>query len=377
MANTTPSQQTYLPGTHPDLPPPVSTSGAIGWARNNLFSSPLNIVLTVLSAWFLWTMIPPLLTWGLFDAVWQASSRKDCWAQMDVAEGAACWAFIADRLQVFIYGFYPEGERWRVNLSFVLFVIAVVYALYDRMPARRYGLWYCVAFPFIVGWLLFGGLFGLVAVETNDFGGIMLTMVLGVTAIAFSLPIGIVLALGRRSTMPVLRIVCVLFIEFIRGVPLIALLFVASTMLNYFLPPGTFFDLLFRVLIIMTLFASAYAAEVVRGGLQGIPRGQFEAADAMGLTYWKTHRLIILPQALKISIPGFINTFIGTFKDTTLVLIIGMMDPLGIGRSALADAEWAGLAREMYLFIALFFFICCFSMSRYSLHLEKKLDTGH
>jgi general L-amino acid transport system permease protein len=222
-----------------------------------------------------------------------------------------------------------------------------------------------------------GAYLSIAPVEPNDFGGIMLTMVLGVTAIAFSLPIGIVLALGRRSTMPVIRIVCVLFIEFIRGVPLIALLFVASTMLNYFLPPGTFFDLLIRVLIIMTLFASAYAAEVVRGGLQGIPRGQYEAADAMGLTYWKTHRLIILPQALKISIPGFINTFIGTFKDTTLVLIIGMMDPLGIGRSALADAEWAGLAREMYLFIALFFFICCFSMSRYSLHLEKKLDTGH
>jgi general L-amino acid transport system permease protein len=295
---------------------------------------------------------------------------------MDVPEGGACWAFITDRFRVFIYGFYPEGERWRVNLSFVLFVIAALYARYDRMPARRYGLWYCLAFRFLVGWLLFGGL-GLTPVETNDFGGILLTMVLGVTAIAFSLPIGIVLALGRRSTMPVLRIVCVLLIEFIRGVPLIALLFVASTMLNYFLPPGTFFDLLIRVLIIMTLFASAYAAEVVRGGLQGIPRGQFEAADAMGLTYWKTHRLIILPQALKISIPGFINTFIGTFKDTTLVLIIGMMDPLGIGRSALADAEWAGLAREMYLFIALFFFICCFSMSRYSLHLEKKLDTGH
>ena len=376
MANTTPSQQTYLPGTHPDLPPPVSTSGVIGWARSHLFSSPLNIILTALCAGFLWIIIPPLLTWGLFDAVWQADSRKDCWAQMDVPEGGACWAFITDRFRVFIYGFYPEGERWRVNLSFVLFVIAALYALYDRMPARRYGLWYCLAFPFLVGWLLFGGL-GLTPVETNDFGGILLTMVLGVTAIAFSLPIGIVLALGRRSTMPVLRIVCVLFIEFIRGVPLIALLFVASTMLNYFLPPGTFFDLLIRVLIIMTLFASAYAAEVVRGGLQGIPRGQYEAADAMGLTYWKTHRLIILPQALKISIPGFINTFIGTFKDTTLVLIIGMMDPLGIGRSALADAEWAGLAREMYLFIALFFFICCFSMSRYSLHLEKKLDTGH
>ena len=177
--------------------------------------------------------------------------------------------------------------------------------------------------------------------------------------------------------MPVLRILCVLFIEFIRGVPLIALLFVASTMLNYFMPPGTVFDLLMRVLIMVTLFSAAYKAEIVRGGLQGIPKGQYEAAESLGLNYWKANRLIILPQALKISIPAIVNSFIGLFKDTTLVLIIGMLDPLGIGKAALADAEWAGLAREVYLFIAIFFFICCFSMSRYSLYLEKKLNTGH
>ena len=176
--------------------------------------------------------------------------------------------------------------------------------------------------------------------------------------------------------MPAVRMLCVLFIEFIRGVPLITLLFVASTMLNYFLPHGTTFDLLMRVLIMVTLFSSAYIAEVVRGGLQGVPRGQVEAADSLGLSYWKAQRLIVLPQALKISIPGIVNTFIGLFKDTTLVLIIGMLDPLGIGRASLADAEWAGLAREMYLFIAVFFFLCCFGMSRYSLYLERKLDTS-
>ena len=204
----------------------------------------------------------------------------------------------------------------------------------------------------------------------------MLTLIIGVTGISFSLPIGILLALGRTSNMPALRIICVVFIEFIRGVPLIALLFIASTMLNYFLPPGTHFDLLMRVLIMVTFFASGYIAEVIRGALQGIPKGQFEAADSLGLKYWQAMRLIILPQALKISIPGIVNTFIGLFKDTTLVLIIGMLDILGLGRSSLADAEWAGLANEVYLFVALFFWICCFGMSRYSLYLEKKLNTG-
>jgi general L-amino acid transport system permease protein len=233
-----------------------------------------------------------------------------------------------------------------------------------------------VAFPFITGWLLVGG-FGLSPVETDQFGGILLTLIIGVTGISFSLPIGVLLALGRRSKMPILRIMCTLFVEFIRGVPLIALLFIASTMLNYFLPPGTDFDLLMRVLIMVTLFSAGYIAEVVRGGLQGIPSGQYEAAESLGLTYVKAHWLIILPQALKISIPGIVNTFIGLYKDTTLVLIIGMLDPLGVGRASLSDPVWLGLAREVYLFVALFFFICCFSMSRYSLYLERKLDTGH
>jgi general L-amino acid transport system permease protein len=221
------------------------------------------------------------------------------------------------------------------------------------------------------------GGFGLETVDTDQFGGIMLTLILGVTGISFSLPIGIALALGRQSNMPVLRILCVLFIEFIRGVPLITLLFVASTMLNYFLPPGTVYALLVRVIIMVTLFASAYMAEVIRGGLQAVPKGQHEAGDSLGLTYWQAHRLIILPQAMKISIPGIVNTFIGLYKDTTLVLIIGMMDLLGLGNASLADAKWAGLANEVYLFVAIFFFISCFGMSRYSLYLEKKLHTGH
>ena len=366
----------HAPGTHPDLPPPLRTTGIIGWARTNLFSSTFNVVLTLIGVWFLATVIPPVVEWAFVKSVWVADSRVECWGKMEVPEGAACWAFITGRLNFFIYGFYSVEERWRVNLSFALLALAILPVLYDRLPGRRHWFWYVAAFPFLVGWLLIGG-FGLPLVETDQFGGFMLTLIIGVTGISFSLPIGIALALGRTSGMPALRILCVLFIEFIRGVPLITLLFVASTMLNYFLPPGTSFDLLMRVLIMVTLFSSAYIAEVVRGGLQGIPTGQVEAADSLGLSYWKAQRLIVLPQALKISIPGIVNTFIGLFKDTTLVLIIGMLDPLGIGRSSLADAVWAGLAREVYFFIAVFFFLCCFGMSRYSLYLERKLDTSH
>jgi general L-amino acid transport system permease protein len=295
---------------------------------------------------------------------------------MKAPAAGACWAFIDDRLALFTYGFYPEPLRWRVNLSFVLLALAIVPVLYDKLPYRRYGLWYSAIFPFITGWLLVGG-FGLEPVDTDQFGGILLTLILGVTGISFSLPIGIALALGRQSKLPVLRILCVLFIEFIRGVPLITLLFVASTMLAYFLPPGTTFDILLRVLIMVTLFASAYMAEVIRGGLQAISKGQHEAGDSLGLTYWQANRLIVLPQALKISIPGIVNTFIGLYKDTTLVLIIGMFDMLGIGQASLSDINWAGLSNEVYLTVALFFFVSCFSMSRYSLYLEKKLHTGN
>ena len=366
----------YVPGTHPDLPPPKRTAGVVGWVRKNLLSSPLNIALTVFGVYVLATIIPPLAEWTLLKSIWTAESRNACWAKMEVPEEAACWAFIKGRLNIFIYGFYPVAERWRVDLSFLLLVFAILPMLYDRLPGRKHWFWYVAAFPFLVGWLLVGG-FGLTPVETHQFGGFMLTLIIGVTGISFSLPIGIALALGRTSDLPAVRILCVLFIEFMRGVPLIALLFVASTMLNYFLPPGTTFDLLMRVLIMVTLFSAAYIAEVVRGGLQGIPTGQVEAADSLGLSYWKAQRLIILPQALKISIPGIVNTFIGLYKDTTLVLVIGMLDPLGIGRASLADAEWAGLAREVYLFIAIFFFLSCFGMARYSLYLERKLDTGH
>ena len=365
----------YEVGKHPDLPPPMLVKGPIAWLRDNLFSSPLNSLMTILTAYVLVQIFLPFFNWAIIDAVWSAESRADCWAKMEVAEGAACWAFIGERFSQFVYGFYPVEQRWRVNLSFVLLMVAIAPVIFERFRSKAW-VYFLIAFPFIVGWLLRGG-FGLEGVETSLFGGFMLTVIIGVTGITFSLPLGIALALGRTSDMPVVKMLCVIFIEFIRGVPLIALLFVASTMLNYFLPPGVSFDLLMRVLIMVTLFSAAYIAEAVRGGLQGVPRGQYEAADALGLSYWQAQGKIILPQALKISIPAIVNIFIGLYKDTTLVLIIGMLDPLGIGKAALSDATWSGLAAEVYLFVAIFFFICCFGMSRYSLYLERKLHTGH
>jgi general L-amino acid transport system permease protein len=372
------AEQSHVVGEHPDMPPPVTEVGIIGWLRHNLFSSTTNIVITVLTVYFLYLILPSLLNWMFFDAVFSAESRDDCRAIAAAAghELGACWAFIGKRFEIFVYGFYPVEERWRVNISFIMMLTALVPVLFDNVPNRKLGLWYSLAAPFIICWLLIGGM-GLTPVPTNKFGGFMLTLTIGVSGIVGSLPLGIALALGRQSHMPAIRMICVAFIEFIRGVPLITLLFVASTMLNYFLPPGTTFDLLLRVLIMVILFSAAYLAEVVRGGLQAIPKGQIEAADSMGLKYWQSMRLIILPQALKISIPGIVNTFIGLYKDTTLVIIIGLFDPLGMGRASLADTKWQGLSTEIYVFVAIFFFVSCFSMARYSIYLEKKLHTGH
>ena len=362
----------YLPGTHPDLPPPSSVYGPIHWIKTNLFGSLTDTALTLFAAYVLYSIIPLLVDWMFIDAAFVGESRKDCRA----VAGGACWAFIGNRLSLFIYGFYPEPERWRVDLTFVLLILAIVPILYERTLYRSKVLIFSCLYPFIATWLLIGG-FILEPVSTDQFGGLMLNIIIGVTGIAFSLPIGIVLALGRQSHLPIVRILCVSFIEVIRGVPLITLLFVAAVMLSYFVPPGTNFDLLVRVLIMVTLFASGYMAEVIRGGLQAIPNGQYEAADALGLTYWKSMRKVVLPQALKISIPGIVNTFIALYKDTTLVIVIGRLDILGIGNSSLADTKWQGLSTEVYIFVAIFFFLSCFSMSRYSLYLEKKLHTDY
>jgi general L-amino acid transport system permease protein len=359
----------YEPGTHPDLPPPRTVSGPLHWLKANLFSNWYNILLTVLAVYFLWVVIPPLFNWLIGSAVVNAADRREC---QQLGDGA-CWAFITERYKLFVFGFYPTDERWRPVLAFVLLFAALAPLLFDNFPYRGKALLFSLAYPFLAAWLLLGG-FGLQPVSTDEFSGMLLNVVIGVTGIVLSLPIGVLLALGRQSDMPIVRTVGVLFIECICGVPLITLLFVASTMLSYFLPPGTSFDLLLRVLIMVTLFAAGYIAEVVRGGLQAIPKGQYEAADSLGLTYWQSMRQIILPQALRISIPGIVNTFIALFKDTTLVIIIGMLDILGMGRASLADSKWQGLSSEIYISIAVFFFLCCFAMSRYSLYLESRLE---
>ena len=573
-------KQTYEPGTHPDLPAPVSTTGVIGWLRANLFSSPINTVFSIFFILVLAWILPKLANWAIIDAVWSGDGAKDCLKSPE----AACWAFVGARFEQFMYGLYPIEEYWRVNLVGLIVLIAGAPLLIERLPYRRAcGLFMLFAFPVIAFFLLLGfskssvsawpywlmglsalalafissvpnypklrdkgglvsivtivlfvlwglaapsnwtvGLFygapgwavtvslvltmapitaavsalltnkgrawimvrfgpicitiaglafigfmlpiqawdpvrgssppwvmaiasaafayaaiapwgydksagvaGRIAlalapfylivaylvltgppdwlnfgsldwqantiplfrgvqevlpyVETSRWGGLMLTLVIAVSGIVASLPLGIVLALGRRSKMPVIRSICILFIEFWRGVPLITVLFMASVMFPLFLPEGVTFNQLLRALIGVALFSSAYMAEVVRGGLQAIPRGQYEAADSLGLSYWSSMRLIVLPQALKIVIPGIVNTFIGLFKDTTLVSIIGLFDLLNIVQTGLTDVNWLApnVPYTGYVFAAFGFWVFCYSMSRYSQMMERKLDTGH
>ena len=366
------TSQTYTPGAHPSLPPPSTSVGVIGWLRANLFSSPSNTLLTVVAVYLLYMLIPPVAQWAFILADWSGDSREAC------TSGGACWVFIKARFAQFMYGFYPATERWRVDTAGIILLVCLIWLLTPRLPAKKWvGIFTLLIYPFIVFFLLAGGAFGLESVETSLWGGLMLTLVIALVGITASLPLGILLALGRRSNMPLVRAICVVFIEFWRGVPLITVLFMASVMLPLFLPEGVNFDKLLRALIGIMLFSAAYMAEVVRGGLQAIPKGQYEAAAALGLGYWKMMGLIILPQALKLVIPGIVNTFIGLFKDTTLVLIIGLFDFLGIIQAAATDPNWLGYAVEGYVFAAAVYWAFCFGMSRYSMRLEKKLATGH
>ena len=286
--------------------------------------------------------------------------------------------FVRERFGQFMYGFFPEGLRWRVNLTVLLAVAGAAPLFIQRMPRKAvYAAGFLLLYPLLAFWLLHGGFFALEEVPTSRWGGLMLTLVIAAVGIAGALPLGILLALGRRSDLPAIRVLCVTFIEFWRGVPLITVLFMSSVMLPLFLPEGLSFDKLVRALIGVILFQSAYIAEVVRGGLQAIPKGQYEAAAAMGLGYWRMMGLVILPQALKLVIPGIVNTFIALFKDTSLVIIIGLFDLLNSIKQATADPAWIGMATEGYVFAALLFWMFCFGMSRYSMRLERRLDTGH
>ncbi len=362
--------EAYAPGTHPDLPPPPGTVGAFAWVQQNLFGSWINAALTLASVALLISIIPPLLNWAFFDAVFVGENRSAC-----AEASGACWAVISARWDQFLYGLYPSDQTWRLNLAFAGLLVAATPWLAPQVPFRRGLIWFSFAYPVLAFWL-FGGGFGLEEVYTGRWGGFALTLVIGVTGIVASLPLGILLALGRQSSLPVISMLSVGFIETVRGVPLIMFLFMASNMLNLFLPQGVQFDLLLRALIAVTLFSSAYMAEVVRAGLQAIPKGQYEAAQAMGLTYWQSMATVILPQALRIVIPGIVNSFIALFKDTSLVAIIGLLDLLNMGKAVVTDTDWQGLSIEVYVFTAMIYWVVCFFMSRYSLWLEGRHGGG-
>ncbi len=368
----------------PLLPAPRSSVGVIGWMRQNLFSSISNTIMTLVGIFVAYSLLRPFIDFAIVDAVWTGENRQACVASASQPHVGACWAFVRDYFSLFMYGQYPIPERYRVDIVYVLFVILAVPLAIPKAPGKLWNaLLFFIGLPIVAYFLLTGLTFGstvvLPIVETAQWGGLLVTLVIAITGIVASFPIGIFLALGRRSKMPIVRLMSVIFIEFWRGVPLITVLFMASVVLPLFLPEGTTFDKLLRVLIGVALFSAAYMAEVVRGGLQAIPKGQYEGAASLGLRFWPMMWLIILPQALKLVIPGIVNTFIGLFKDTTLVLIVGMYDFLGQIQASYSDPTWSSPTQGHtgYLFAAMVYWVFCFGMSRYSIFMEKHLSTGH
>ncbi len=416
--------------------PPASTTGAVHWIRSNLFNGPLNTILTLVFGYLVLTTLPDMIRFYFLDAVWTGTDRDACLAEKIGRPVGACWAYVADRWQYFVYGSYPVAERWRVNIVFLMFAIGVVWMLWQNAPWRTLGAQYFFVIMPVTAWaLLYGGArsstamltiavllgiwaiysdltsqrktgvsafvlpetwlrYGLIAfmigialaklplglprVDTSLWGGVLVTLVISAVGIVFSLPLGIALALGRRSKLPIIKMLSVIFIEFVRGVPLITVLFMANTMLPLFVPQEWSPDRLLRPLVGVALFAAAYMAEIVRGGLQAMPKGQYEGAMSLGLGYGQMMRLIILPQALRIVIPGIVNTFIGLFKDTTLVVIVGIFDFLRTIEATLVDPTWATPTTRAtgYAFAGIFYFLCCWGMSRYSLWVERKLAAG-
>lgn len=357
-------------------PAPGRVGGFLHWLRHNLFATPADSVLTVLGVLFLLWVIPPVYNYVLGHAVMPGGTVEQC-----RAEGAgACWAFIAARFSFFIYGFYPIAEYWRPNAVFLMLAVLIIPLLIPRAPFKRLNaILFFVVFPIVSFYLLNGGVFGLPRVPTEQWGGLMVTLIIALVGIICSIPLGILFALGRQSKLPLIKTLCVMYIELWRAVPLISVLFMASIMLPLFMPSGTTVDKLLRALVGVTLFASAYLAEVVRGGLQALPRGQYEAAASLGLSYWKRTYLIILPQALRHVIPGIVNTFIALFKDTSLVSIVGIFDLLNTVQAAGSDVNWISPTQAItgYLFAGFVFWVFCFGMSRYSLFMERRLHTGH
>jgi general L-amino acid transport system permease protein len=337
----------------------------VRWLRENLFAGPASAMATLVVFLLLWKSAPALVDWALIDAVWRPDA-KACRA----AEGA-CWGFIAEKHRFILFGTYPYEEHWRPAIATLLLVGLWVFSLI-RASWNRWLVLVWLGGLGAIGLLMWGGLPGLPYVENERWGGLILTLLLSSFGLAAAFPLAIAVALGRRSDMPVIRALCVAYIELVRGVPLISILFMASVMLPLFLPAGVTIDKLLRAQIALILFAAAYLAEVVRGGLQAIPRSQYEMADALGLSYWQRTLHVVLPQALRIAVPPLVNTFIGFFKDTSLVLIIGLFDLLSTIKVALQDPAWSGFGVEAYLFAAAVYFVFCFAMSLYSRRLERR-----
>ena len=342
--------------------------------NKNINTSNFNAALSLFIIFLLIFCIPPLLNWFIFDANISGSTKESC------TGSGACWVYIKVWFNRFMYGMYPNAEQWRINLSFTIVLFFAAMGFFMPSKYKKYlTLYYTIFLPiisfFLIYYLISGGSFGLVWVETGAWGGLSLTFIVSFFCLIFCFPIGMMLALGRRSNLPTIKYSSLGFIEFWRGVPLITVLFMSAVMFPMFLPDGTYMDKLIRVIIAITLFEAAYVAEVIRGGLQALPRGQYDAAKSLGMGYWKLHLLVILPQALKLVIPGIANTFLALVKDTPLIFVVGLLELAGMLGLAKTNPEWLGFSMEGYVFVAIIFWIICYSMSRYSQNLELKYKT--
>jgi general L-amino acid transport system permease protein len=355
---------------------PVRSIGLVAWAKANLFYSWLSTAVTLLITYLLIRWSIGFVEWAFVNAIWSVpvvNGQAQTGACREIKGIGACWAVITEKHRFILFGTYPYEEHWRPLLVCILFV-----GLYIVSAMRRF--WNFILVPIwigtltAIGILMWGGVFGMTFVPQERWGGLPITLILSTFGLAFAFPLAILVALGRRSRLPAIKVLCVLYVELIRGVPLISLLFMASVMFPLFLPEGMNIDKLLRAQVAITLFAGAYLAEVVRGGLQALSRGQYEAADALGLSYWQKTGFIILPQALRLVIPPLVNTFIGFFKDTSLVLIIGIFDLLTAGKTAIVEPAWQGFGVEIYVTIGVIYFVFCFAMSKYSQDLERELN---
>ena len=358
--------------------PPATTVGAVGWLRANLFNTWYNSILTLLLLWAIAAAIVPLVNWVILGAAWGEADPQTGKVSADICRDitGACWAFVHEKWRLIFFGTYPYAEQWRPGVGMIILI-----ALIAVSCNRRFWNW-SLAFIWLVGSvafgiLMWGGVLGLPYVSNENWGGLALTLILSVVGIGAAFPLAILLALGRRSDLPAIKALCVAFIELIRGVPLVTVLFMASFMLPFFMPEGVTVDKLLRAQIAIILFVAAYLAEVIRGGLQAIPKGQYEAADALGLPYWKKTGFIILPQALRLVIPPIVNTFIGAFKDTSLVVIVSVLDMMLMTRQALGDAPFRPYFVEAYVFTGFIYWVFCFCMSKYSQYLERDLGRAY